>query len=313
MSKFLVTGGAGFIGSGIAEKLLKLGHSVRVIDNLSTGDLKNLKPILKDIEFIYGDLADYTAAKKAVDGMDYVLHQAAIPSVAMSILNPSATNASIVTATVNLFEAAVREGNIKRIVQASSSAVYGDTEALIQYETSEVLPKSPYALAKWVQERYASLFYNLYGLEVISLRYFNVFGEKQSLKTDYSGVIPIFIKEMINTRSPKIYGDGSNSRDFVYVNDVVEANILAANCKWTGRPEAINIGTGTATSINELVAGINQVLGKNIKPEYCPCRQGDIRYSVASINKAAELLNYKVNSNFICGLNKVIMHHLREV
>jgi UDP-glucose 4-epimerase len=309
MRKYLITGGAGFIGSCIAEALLNQGHFVRIVDNLSTGKFCNIQPFVKDVDFILGDLSDFSIAEKAVQDIEYVIHQAAIPSVFTSIDNPTVVNTSIVTTTVNILQASVQSKCVKRVVQASSSAIYGDQEVSPKNENLHANPESPYAMAKWAQESYGRLFYKLYGLETISLRYFNVFGEKQDSNSTYSAVIPKFVSKMIRSESPEIYGDGSNSRDFVYIDNVVQANLLAATSKWTDQAEVLNIGTGIGITLNELVDKINRHASLNIKAKHVDSRDGDIKHSIANIQKAKIVLGYEAKIDFDLGLKNVIRYH----
>lgn len=304
MDRYLVTGGAGFIGSNLAKNLLKCGHFVRVVDNFSTGLFENIKDIMGEIELVCGDLADYRVARKSVEGVDYILHQAAIPSVPRSINDPIATNESIVTSTVNLFKAAVETGTIKRVVQASSSSVYGDTPTLPKKEDMIPNPMSPYAAAKYSQECYAKAFHKAYGLEILSLRYFNVFGSGQNPHSLYSSVVPKFINLMTEAKQPTIYGDGTASRDFTHIDNVIEANILACDCKWPGSPEVINIGCGEKTTLNELVCIINAILDTEIVPLYDKPRTSDVKESLADISKARALLGYEVKVDFYEGLKR---------
>ncbi|MCX7747156.1 MAG: SDR family oxidoreductase [Clostridia bacterium] len=306
MLNYLITGGAGFIGSNLVEAILKAGHNVRVVDNLSTGKFENIREFINDIDFICGDLTDYRIAQKAVDSIDYVLHQAAIPSVPRSVADPIATNESIVTATVNLFRAAVETRNVKRIVQAASSSAYGNTPTLPKKEDMIPNPMSPYAVAKLTQEYYGKAFYNVYGLEVLSLRYFNVFGPKQDPNSFYAAVIPKFISLMMQDKQPTIYGDGETSRDFSYIENVVNANLKASVCKWPGNAEVFNIGCGQRISLNELVKNINSILGTDIKPNYENERVGDVKHSLADISKAEELIGFKPSVDVYEGLNKLI-------
>jgi len=311
MSIYLVTGGAGFIGSNIVGKLVELGHSVRVVDNLATGRQENIKEYLEKIDFVCGDLSDFSIAKKVVDGTDYIIHQAAIPSVPRSIIDPLATNDSIVTSTVNIFKAAVDCGSVKRIVQASSSSAYGNTKVLPKIESMNPDPLSPYAVAKLTQEYYGRAFYNVYGLEIISLRYFNVFGPKQDPKSVYSAVIPKFISCLLEGESPVIYGDGETSRDFSYIENVVEANLLACTCKWTGESEVINIGCGKRITLNQLVEYLNLILELDIKPIYKDTRVGDVKHSMADITKAVNILGYEPKVDVYSGLRKLVYYNMK--
>lgn len=311
MSKYLVTGGAGFIGSNIVERLINEGHTVRVIDNLSTGKFDNIKDFINKIEFICGDLVNYRVAQKSVEGMDYIIHQAAIPSVPRSVADPVATNESIVTATVNLFKAAVEAKTVKRIVQAASSSAYGDTPTLPKREDMIPNPLSPYAVAKLTQEFYAKAFYNVYGLEVLSLRYFNIFGPKQDPFSFYSAVIPKFIRIIMNAQQPVIFGDGETSRDFTYVENVIEANLAACICTWPGNAEVINIGCGERITLNQLVENINKILQTNIMPVYENARVGDVKHSLADISKAKAILGYEPRVSVYEGL-KHLVEFMRE-
>lgn len=305
MSTYLVTGGAGFIGSTIVKRLIKDNHKVRVIDNFSTGKLINLKECINKIELIHGDLCNFELVKNVTNGVEFISHQAAIPSVPFSIKDPIAANHSMVSATVNLLKAAVESKSVKRVVQAASAAVYGDNANLPKSEEMLPEPISPYAVSKLSQEYYAKAFYNVYGLETISLRYFNVFGPNQDPKSPYSGVISIFLDKMIKGLNPSIFGDGFTSRDFVYVNDIVEANILALECSWTGKAESINIGRGEKVSLNELVEIMNLVIDTKLTPEYKEERTGDVKHSIADIEKAKRVLGYKPHYTIQAGLKEL--------
>jgi len=289
--RFLVTGGAGFIGSNIVKRLLELGEFVRVVDNFSTGRKENIEEFLgnPNFELIEGDITNLKIVKKVTQGMDFILHQAAIPSVLRSIKNPLLSNKSNINGTLNILIGA-RDEKIKKLVYASSSSIYGDSPKLPKQEVDPVNPISPYALTKFAGERYCQLFSKLYGLPTVCLRYFNVFGPKQNPDSEYSAVIPKFIKAILNNESPIIYGDGEQSRDFTFVDNVVEANLLAIQSKVSG--EVINIACGQKTSLNDLVRYINHALNKDIKPIYDKPRLGDIKHSLADISKAKEKLNY---------------------
>ncbi len=308
MAKYIVTGGAGFIGSNIVRELVRRGESVKVIDNLSTGHRENLEDLMDKIEFVKADIGDLEALQKEFKGADYVLHQAALCSVPRSIDNPINSNDANVAGTLNVLTAA-RDNKIKRVVYASSSSVYGDitTPAKIEEERGKIL--SPYALTKLAGEIYCQLFYELYGLETVVLRYFNVFGPSQDPESQYAAVIPLFIKAALNNESPVIFGDGVQSRDFTYVANNVEANILAAT-----RPgiagEVFNIACNTSISLNELVAEINHILGKNIKPVFKPRRSGDIKHSKADITKAKTLMGYEPKVSFREGLKKTVRWYI---
>ncbi len=306
MKKYLVTGGAGFIGSSLVEYLLASGQSVRVLDNLSTGKFENIAPFCPDIEFICGDLSDYRVALKSVAGVDYVLHQAAIPSVQRSVEDPVASNQSIVTATVCLLRACAEVGTVRRVVQAASSSAYGDTPVLPKHEDMTPNPKSPYAVAKLSQEYYGRAFYNVTGLETLSLRYFNIFGPRQDPNSIYSAVIPKFIQRMMRGEAPTIYGDGETSRDFTYIDNVVRANILACNCPWPGAAETINIGCGSRITLNQLVGVLNRILGTELEPNYGESRAGDVKHSLADISKARRILGYEPEVSAEQGLTRLV-------
>ncbi|MGC8979104.1 SDR family oxidoreductase [Caldisericum sp.] len=305
MANYLVTGGAGFIGSHIVEELLKRGEKVRVIDNLSTGKIENISNFLKKIEFLEIDLRKIDKVMEAVKGIDYILHQAAIPSVPRSISDPIGSNSANVNGTLNLLVAA-KEAKIKRVVIASSSSVYGDNEILPKSEELAPNPISPYAVTKLVEELYGRVFYQIYGLETVSLRYFNVFGPRQDPNSPYAAVIPKFITKMLKGEPPIIFGDGEQSRDFTYVKNVVESNILAATSDKVGHGETINIACGESITLNQLVNRINEIFGMNIKPIYTDPRPGDVKHSLASIDRAKELLGYTVKIPFLDGLKETI-------
>jgi len=311
MANYLVTGGAGFIGSHIVEELVERGERVRAIDNLSTGKIENISAFLEKIDFLKGDLTDIEVAKKAVKDIDYILHQAAIPSVPRSINDPISSNSTNVAGTLNLLVAA-KEAKVRRIVIASSSSVYGDSEVLPKSEDMKTNPLSPYAVTKLVEELYGSVFYKIYGLETVSLRYFNVFGPRQDPTSQYSAVIPKFITRMLEGKSPIIFGDGERSRDFTYVKNVVNANVLAASSPKIGHGEVINIACGNRITLNELVNKIKEIIGTNIKPEYTAPRLGDVKHSLADINRAKKLLSYIVEVPFIEGLKATIDWYIRD-
>ncbi len=311
MSKFVVTGGAGFIGSNIVEELLNQGHQVKVIDNLSTGFAKNLAEFKDKIEFVEGDIQDLDLLQKEFAGFDYVLHQAALCSVPRSVNDPIKSNQSNIDGTLNVLVAA-RDNKIKRLVYASSSSVYGEATAEYKVETLPISPLSPYALTKYAAERYTQLFYKLYGLETVCLRYFNVFGPKQDPASQYSAVIPLFIDKILKGESPVILGDGEQSRDFTYVANNVSANILAATAVG-GAGEVMNVACGTSTTLNELVRLINEELGTDVKPEYQEARVGDIKHSKADVNKAKELIGYEPKISFEKGLKETIQWYKKMI
>ncbi len=304
MDKFLVTGGAGFIGSNICTKLVSQGCFVRVIDNLLTGKKCNLAGIADKIEFIEADMGNADAARAAMKGIDVVLHEGALASVPRSIDDPAATHRHCVDATFTLLMAA-RDAKIKRFVYAASSSAYGDTPTLPKVETMSVNPLSPYAAAKLMCEYYCSVFYKVFGLETISLRYFNVFGPNQDPASQYAAAIPAFVTSILKDIPPTIYGDGEQSRDFTYVDNVVEANLLAARVKQT-KGEVINIACGEAITVNAIIDMINKTVGKNVKPTYLPSRKGDVKHSLADITQAKKLIGFKPVVSFKDGLKKAI-------
>jgi UDP-glucose 4-epimerase len=302
--KFLVTGGAGFIGSNIVCRLIENGQAVRVLDNFATGQRGNLIKFTGDIELIEGDIRDFWTVAKATKGIECIIHEAALPSVLRSIDNPLTTTEVNVNGTLNLLEAA-RINDVRRLVYASSSSVYGDSPEKSKSEELKPKPKSPYAITKLAAEEYCLIFHQLYGLETVALRYFNVFGPQQNPNSQYSAVIPKFIVQMIQGQSPTINGDGMTSRDFTFVENVVKATLLASEKeKAIGR--VINVGCGHAYAINELVSSLNQILNTNIAPKYAPEIKGEVKHSLADISRANELLGYHPEIDFIEGLKKTI-------
>lgn len=305
MAKYLVTGGAGFIGSRIAELLIKEGNYVRVLDNLSSGDIKNLDSIINhpNLNFIKGDVRDYAVAVEAGKEMDYIIHEAALVSVPKSIELPVENNSINVNGFVNILESA-RINKVKRVVYASSSAVYGDNEDTLKVESRIGNSISPYALSKYMDELYASLYARVYNLETVGLRYFNVYGPKQDPSSVYSGVISIFMKKLMENSDLTIFGDGSVVRDFVYVDDVARANILAATKKVNGSA-VYNIGTSTPTTIGELAMTLIRTAKRDVKINYLESRKGDILYSCANIDKAKAELGFNPSVNIKEGLEEV--------
>lgn len=302
MEKFLITGGAGFIGSNICVKLVEQGCFVRVIDNLLTGKKSNLASVIDRIEFIEADMGDEESARAAMKGIDVVLHQGALPSVPKSVDNPAATHRHCLDATFTVLLAA-RNASVKRFVYAGSSSAYGDTPTLPKVETMRPEPLSPYAASKLAGEYYCRVFFTVFGLETISLRYFNVFGPHQDPTSQYAAAIPAFVTAIMKDRPPTIYGDGQQSRDFTYVDNVVDANLLAARAKKTSG-EVINIACGKAVTVNEIIDMINNLTGKNIKPIYTDPRPGDVKHSLADITAAQNLIAYKPTVDFEQGLQK---------
>jgi nucleoside-diphosphate-sugar epimerase len=303
MATYLVTGGAGFIGSHLCEELVRRGHTVRVADSLITGKRSNLNHI-PEVEFVQGDLADLEFAKRVVAGCDYVLHQAAIPSVPRSVKDPITSNRANVDATLNVLVAA-RDAGVRRLVFAGSSSAYGDTPTLPKHEDMSTNPLSPYALQKVVGEQYLQMFTKLYGLETVSIRYFNVFGPRQDPSSPYSGVISVFATALLENRPPKIYGDGEQTRDFTYVANVVDGVLRA--CEATGASgQVINVATGGRISLNELFREMKKIVGATVHPDYVEPRQGDVRDSQADIRKAKDILGYKPTVSFEEGLKRTI-------
>jgi nucleoside-diphosphate-sugar epimerase len=301
---YLVTGGAGFIGSNIVEELVRRGESVRVLDNFSTGKKGNLAGVAGKIELIEGDIRSYHIVRDAVSGIDVVLHQAALPSVPRSIRDPITTNEVNVSGTLNILYAA-KDAQVKRVVSASSSSVYGDSEELPKNERMILNPLSPYAVSKLAGEKYCAVFSSVYGLETVALRYFNVFGPKQDPFSPYSAVIPKFITAILNDCQPVVFGDGEQSRDFTFVANVVNANILAATGKIVSGI-ALNCACHGRVTLNELVQKINEILGKKISPIYLDVRPGDIKHSFASIDLARETIGFLPAVSFTDGLKDAI-------
>lgn len=306
MTKFLVTGGAGFIGSNIVERLIKEGYKVRVLDNFSTGKRENVVHFLPLIELLEGDIRDLEVCRKAVEGVDFVIHQAALPSVQQSIEEPLATFQVNAQGTLNLLLAS-REAGVKRFVYASSSAVYGNDPNIPNREDSLAVPICPYGTSKLAGENLCRSFYKSYGLPTVSLRYFNVFGPKQPLEGEYSAVIPAFVTAFLEGRQPTIYGDGEQTRDFVYVDDVVEANLLA--CFKEGiEGEVFNIASGEQTSVNKLFFLLRKLTKINVEPIYASPRPGEVRHSLADISKARTFLGYQPRVSLEKGLRGTITY-----
>ncbi len=309
MASYLVTGGAGFIGSHLAEALVRRGHTVRVADNLSTGKRNNLDHI-PGVEFLEGDLADLAFAQRAVAGVDFALHQAAIPSVPRSVKDPIASNRANTDATLNVMVAA-RDAGVKRLVFAGSSSEYGNTPTLPKREDMPPSPLSPYALQKVTGTTYCQMFYRLYGFEAVSIRYFNVFGPRQDPGSPYSGVISQFATALSEARRPTIYGDGGQTRDFTYVANVVDGVLRA--CEAPKAPgEAINVACGIRISLNRLLAVMNEIAGTSIEAIYKEERPGDVRDSQADISKAKALLGYEPIVDLEAGLRHTLAWCQRE-
>lgn len=306
MKKYLVTGGAGFIGSNIIKTILKQGDFVKVVDNFSTGRRENVKEFFSNsnFELVEGDLTNLEIAKKSVKGVDFVLHQAAIPSVSRSIKDPIRSNNVNITATLNLLVASKDEG-VKKFVYASSSSIYGNNPDLPKKENFPVNPISPYALTKYTGERYCQIFWQIYGLPTICLRYFNVFGPKQDPLSQYAAVIPRFIKAFLKNEKPIIYGTGEQSRDFTFVENVVQANMSVLNST-EGNGDVFNVACGEETSLNQLIVFLKEVIGSDVEPDYQKERQGDVLRSIADISKAEKTFGYDAKIKVKQGLVKTI-------
>ena len=299
--RILVTGGAGFIGSHIAEALIDRGYSVRIVDNLSTGRLANLAHLKGRFEWVEGDLADFEVCRKATKGVACVFHQAAIPSVPRSVKEPLLSHSSGPTATLNMLEAS-RQARVRRFMFAASSSAYGDTTELPKHEKMVPLPLSPYAAGKLAGESYVAVYARTMGLDGVSLRYFNVFGPRQDPSSPYSGVISLFSLHMAQGKNPIIYGNGSQTRDFTYVANVVSANLAAMENPEPLGGRVFNVGTGRRISLLDLVAAINRILGTKLEAEFLPARAGDVRDSQASLDQICQSLNYRPIVDFEEGL-----------
>lgn len=304
MAHYLVTGGAGFIGSHLVEELVRRGERVRVVDNLVTGHRDNLSSVWGGIEFIEGDLAEAGVAADAASGVDYVLHQAAIPSVPRSVAEPVFCHRANVEATLNLLVAA-RDAGVRRLVFAGSSSVYGNIETLPTHEDLPVDPLTPYALQKLIGEQYLKLFTSLYGLETVSTRYFNVFGPRQDPSSPYSGVISVFIRALLDGRAPTIHGDGEQTRDFTYVANVVDGVLKACHADGVAG-QVINVATGGRVSLNALFATLQALTGAALVPVHGPARTGDVRHSQADITRARRVLGYAPTVEFADGLARTL-------
>ena len=306
MSLYLITGIAGFIGSSIARELLSRGQQVRGVDNFATGRQDNVAEILHRIDLREADITDLDAMREACAGVDYVLHQAAIPSVPKSVLDPLGSNRANVDGTVNVLVAA-RDAKVKRVVYAASSSAYGDTPTMPKHEEMRPDPISPYAVAKLASEHYMISFYRCYGLETVSLRYFNIFGPRQDPTSPYSGVLAKFTTQMLRGEQPTIHGDGEQSRDFTYIDNAVEANLLASTApaqKVAG--QLFNVATGRRVTLNETFTVLQELTGYRGRPQYGPEREGDVKHSLADISRAEAGLGYKPLVNFEEGLRRTV-------
>jgi len=304
MASYLVTGGAGFIGSHIADTLIKQGGEVRILDNFSTGKRENIEPLQGHCQVLEGDIRDPEVVDRAMRGVDYVIHQAALASVPRSVHDPVSTNEVNVTGTVNLLHAA-RQHGIKKFVYASSSSVYGDTEILPKVEEMPTSPRSPYAVSKLAAELYCQVFATVYDMSTVSLRYFNVFGPRQDPHSQYSAVIPLFIMALAERRSPTIFGDGEQSRDFTFVENVVSANILACHADTVGA-KVYNVACGDRLTLNSLFSKLRAILKVELEPVYGAPRPGDVKHSQAGIGAIENDLGYKVIVGTDNGLKRTV-------
>lgn len=304
MAKYLVTGGAGFIGSHIVERLVREGESVRVLDNFATGKRENLAPFAGKIDLCEGDLRNPADCAKACAGVEVVFHEGAVPSVPKSVEDPITTHQANVDGTFNILMAA-RDAKCRRLIFAASSSAYGDQPELPKRETMCPAPLSPYAVHKLLGEYYLSVFNKCYGLETLALRYFNVFGSRQDPKSQYAAAIPAFVTCILRGESPTIYGDGEQTRDFTFIDNVVQANLLAAKApKVAG--QVVNIACGECVSVNQIIAQINQLLGRNVPPKYVPERAGDVKHSLADISLARQVIGFEPIVSFADGLKRAI-------
>jgi len=303
-SRCLVTGGAGFIGSHVAERLVALGHTVRVVDDLSTGDAANIAGLDGEIEFLQGDLCEAAVCRRAVAGIDWVFHLAALPSVPRSLKDPWASHAANVNATVRLLEAC-RAATVRRIVYSSSSSVYGETPVLPKTESAEPRPRSPYAASKLAGEQYVLAFARARLMEGVALRYFNVFGPRQSPHSAYAAVIPAFLRAALEQGEATLFGDGMQTRDFTYVDNVVDANILAATAPGeTISGSVVNVGAGMRTSLLGLIELVEKITGRRLAYQRLPAREGEVRDSLASLERAERLLGYRPHVSLAEGLGR---------
>ncbi len=310
MGTILVTGGGGFIGSNLTVALVKLGHKVKVLDNFSTGSIDNLQPVLKEIELYKGDLRCLDDVRRAVAGVEVVFHQGALPSVPRSIADPLTTNAVNIEGTLNVLLAS-RDAGVRRVVYASSSSVYGSNEVLPKVENMSLFPMSPYAATKLAGEVYGKIFYELYSLETVGLRYFNVFGPRQNPKSEYAAAIPRFIETLLNKASPVIYGDGNQSRDFTFIDNVVQANLLSMQaCAAAG--EVFNIACGKRITLNGLLEILMDITGTRVDVVYTAARPGDVKHSLAGVEKAAGVLGYCPKTDIKEGLRLTVEWFAKE-
>lgn len=310
MGKYLITGGAGFIGSHLAEALVGDGHEVTVLDNLSTGKLENLSAFGDRLNFVEGSITDLPMVQSCTAGVDVVLHQAALASVPRSVKDPLASNEANVTGTLNVLWAA-KEAGVRRVVYAASSSAYGDTEELPKREDMPARPQSPYAVTKLVGELYCRVFSGIYGLSTVGLRYFNVFGPRQDPLGQYAAVVPIFITKLFLGESPTIHGDGEQSRDFTYIRNVVEANLAAARAADPGGA-VVNVACGDRITINEMFRRLRELVGNNVEPVHVPSREGDVKHSLADISLAEKLLGYRPSVDLDAGLKETVAWYRQQ-
>lgn len=306
MNRILITGGAGFIGSNLARSFVERGETVRILDNFSTGRRENLAELGDGVEIIEGDLRDVEIVRKAAAGMKYVFHEGALPSVSRSVEAPATTNETNVTGTLNILTAC-KENHVERLIFASSSSVYGNRGGGAKAEEMAPAPESPYAVSKLAAEHYCRVFQHVYGLDTIILRYFNVFGPNQDPRSDYAAVIPRFITYLLDGRQPTIYGDGLQTRDFTYVENIVEANFLAMESKGTAG-EVINVACGRSHSVQDLLQRLQRLIGTAIEPLYEDAKAGDVRHSMADLSKAKRILGYLPRIGLDEGLEKAIAY-----
>jgi UDP-glucose 4-epimerase len=304
MPKYLVTGGAGFIGSNLARKLVSQGAEVIILDNFTTGKVENLEDLKDKVRVVEGDICDIDIVRKATDGADYVLHHAAVVSVPRSVKDPLRTNEVNVDGTLNCLIAA-RDAGVKRFVFAASSSAYGDSEKLPKHEDMPAMPLSPYGVAKLVGEMYCKVFNDVYGLQTVSLRYFNIFGPFQDPTSQYSAVVPIFISSLLAGNSPLVYGDGEQSRDFTFIDNAVQANLLAVKSE-KAPGNVINVACGARFTLNRLIQDLKDLLGSSVEIEYTDPRTGDIKHSMGDITTARDLLGYEPEVSFEEGLRRTV-------
>ncbi|HEY3243215.1 MAG TPA: SDR family oxidoreductase, partial [Phycisphaerae bacterium] len=308
MANVLVTGGGGFIGSHLATRLVELGHRVRVLDNFATGRRENLSAVASKIELLEGDLREPRACQAACADIEFIFHEAALPSVPVSVERPRESHDANIQGTFNLLLAA-REARCRRVIYAGSSSAYGDSEVSPKHEDLPPAPKSPYAVQKLTGEHYCRAFYECWGLETLTIRYFNVFGPRQDPKSQYAAAIPAFVMAIIAGQPPTVYGDGEQTRDFTYIDNVVHGNMLAMTVRQT-RGEVINVACGESISVNRVIARVNELLGKRIQPHYAAPRAGDVRDSLADIRRARALLGYEPQVSFDEGLKRAIGYYV---